>query len=64
MREIKFRIWGGKRKQRWYDKIIERAFGRPSGSIGQLPELPNGVVLTQCTGLKDKNSTEVNSGEN
>jgi len=62
MREIKFRAWD-KRKQTWYHKIVEWVFGRPKGSLGQLPELSAEVVLMQYTGLKDKNGKEIYEGD-
>lgn len=58
MREIKFRAWN-KRNQRWFDKLIEWVFDRPTGSIGQLPIIPDGVHFNQYTGLKDKNGKEI-----
>lgn len=61
-REIKFRVWDT-RNQNWYHKLIEWAFDRPKGSVGQLPEMPKDTILTQYTGLKDGTKWEQLSKE-
>ena len=61
-RIIKFRAWD-KREQKWYHKVIEWVFGRPKGSIGQLPKIPKDIVFMQYTGLKDFKGVEIYEGD-
>lgn len=58
-REIKFRIWDG-------DSLTEIGgyFWEEEGvSDFDLANLPNGLVLMQYTGLKDKNGIEIYEGD-
>lgn len=60
MRKIKFRVWDLDNKE-WYhsSQLVIRPY---SGSVTDGATTPN-VVLSQCTGVKDKNGKEIYEGD-
>jgi len=62
-REIKFKVWQGKRKSFFFLRLLEWLLYRPENSLGELPEISGDSDIQQSTGLKDSNGKEIYEGD-